>query len=888
MAIAARARLGPYEVIALLGAGGMGEVYRARDNRLHRDVAVKLLPATYRHDSERLLRFEQEARALGALNHPNLLAIYDIGEHDGTPFLVTELVEGQSLRQVLDGAGTRLTVRKALDYGCQIAEGLAAAHARGILHRDLKPENIVITPEGRAKVLDFGLARLLSDDSRGSLSAETRAVTEVGVVLGTMGYMAPEQLRGQSVDHRVDLFALGCVLHEMLAGRRPFEGATPADVTTAILKEDPPQLSALADIPHALASVVLRCVEKEPAARFQSAADLAFALRTLSVSATGAVGVTPADEPSPSERPSRRQGRRLATRELIAWTIAAIALVFAAFLIVPDASRPSRAVTDAPRAIRSELDAPAGVGSAAIPSISPDGRYVAFRGPATGFYLRALDEPAARPLSGTEGGYRACWSPDSRALAFIAANRLKTIAIPGGQVSIVGPAPWIATSCAWSPDGEIVVSSQLIPLTSVRASDGAVRRLQRTTLGPARYTLGSFLPDGRHFLFTVAGEAESVVNGAYVGDLADQEAPVRLPDAPSLGIPIYTGGHVLFIRGDVLFARAFDATSRSFTSEPRPLVEGVGSRNAIGVSASENGLLVIDQQVIQPTARLDLVDRKGQRVRTLDTNMSAFAVSPDGSRVAVAKTDGLWLTDISRPAAVRITRERASYLSVAWSPDGHHVTFTRTAPGGPRLYRRSVRVDQEEQVFDGGDDVYPGTVVSTAQGTLIRVLPKVIGSSFDLMWLRAGGSLEPFMQTQDNEAGMAVSPDERWVAYESDAGGEWNVYVKSVSGSSPSLRVTQTGGRQPRWRKDGRELFFLTPDLRVVSLKVEAADSSLRFSGGTELFRYPSPLDWHSLLRILYPVFDVTPDGQSFVVRVETYEAKPLVLIQNWPALLKK
>ena len=813
MPIAARARLGPYEVIALLGAGGMGEVYRARDNRLHRDVAVKLLPATYRHDSERLLRFEQEARALGALNHPNLLAIYDIGEHDGTPFLVTELVEGQSLRQVLDGAGTRLTVRKAVDYGCQIAEGLAAAHARGILHRDLKPENIVITPEGRAKVLDFGLARLLSDDSRGSLSAETRAVTEVGVVLGTMGYMAPEQLRGQSVDHRVDLFALGCVLHEMLAGRRPFEGATHADVTTAILKEDPRPLSARTPIfPTRWRRRGLRCLEKEPAARFQSAADLAFALRTLSVSASGAIDCD-------ARRRAIHIGETIsaprATREppasSIAWTIAAIALVFAAFLIVPDASRPSQEVTDAPRAIRSELDAPAGVGGAAIPSISPDGRYVVFRGPATGLYLRALDEPAARPLSGTEGGYRACWSPDSRALAFIAANRLKTIAIPGGQVSIVGPAPWIATSCAWSPDGEIVVSSQLIPLTSVRASDGAVRRLQRTTLGPARYNLGSFLPDGRHFLFTVAGEAESAVNGAYVGDLADQEAPVRLPDAPSPGIPIYTGGHVLFIRGDVLFARAFDATSRSFTSEAQPLVEGVGSSNAIGVSASENGLLVIDQQVIQPTARLDLVDRKGQRVRTLDTNMSAFAVSPDGSRVAVAKTDGLWLTDISRPAAVRITRERASYLSVAWSPDGHHVTFTRTAPGGPRLYRRSVRVDQEEQVFDGGDDVYPGTVVSTAQGTLIRVLPKVIGSSFDLMWLRAGGSLEPFMQTQDNEAGMAVSPDERWVAYESDAGGEWNVYVKSVSGSSPSLRVTQTGGRQPRWRKDGRELFFSLP-----------------------------------------------------------------------------
>jgi len=623
------------------------------------------------------------------------------------------------------------------------------------------------------------------------------------------------------------------------------------------------------------------CLEKEPAARFQSAADLAFALQTLSVPASGAIDVASVDERSTARK-------RFSTRELSAWTFAGLALALVAYLMVRDAA-PSQDVNvpGAMRAIRSELNAPASVGGAAIPSISPDGRYVVFRGPATGLYLRALDEPTATPLSGTDGGYRTCWSPDSRALAFIAANRLKTVAIPGGQVSNVGPAPWIATSCAWSPAGEIVLSSQLIPLTSVRASDGAVRPLQRTTLGPALYALGNFLPDGRHFLFTVGGGANSSIIGTYVGDLADQEAPVRLSDAPSPGIPLYTGGHVLFIRGGVMFARAFDATSRQVTNEARPLVQGVGSSNTIGVSASANGLLVLEQQVIQSSGRLDLVDRRGQRVRTVDANMAAFAVSPDGSRVALAKTDGLWLTDINRPASVRITPTSAyPILSVAWSADGDHVTFTRGAPGGPRLYRRSLRVDQEEQLFDGRNDVYPGNVVSTVEGTLIRVIPKTIGSSFDLMWLRAGGLLEPFMQTQDNEAAMAVSPDRQWVAYESDAGGEWNVYVKSASGSTPSIR-TQTGGRQPRWRKDGRELFFLTPDLRVVSVKVDAADASLRFSGGTELFRYPSPLHWHNILRLLYPVFDVTPDGQSFLVRVETYEDKPLVLIQNWPALLK-
>jgi dipeptidyl aminopeptidase/acylaminoacyl peptidase len=353
---------------------------------------------------------------------------------------------------------------------------------------------------------------------------------------------------------------------------------------------------------------------------------------------------------------------------------------------------------------------------------------------------------------------------------------------------------------------------------------------------------------------------------------------------------VYAGGGLtLTIRGGVLFARGLDTEHHRFTGEPEPLIEGVGTTNGAGLSVSANGLLVLDQQVFSESARVDVLDRKGQTIRTLDERASAFAVAPDGSRVLLAKTNGLWLTDVNRPAPIRPSGDGRSYLAASWSADGKSVTYTRVGlGGGPGLYRRSVSADDEKQVFASSGDVYARNLVPTSAGVVIALLPKRVGSSFDLMRLGVNGALTPFVQTLDNEGSAAVSADGRWVAYESDAGGQWNVYVKAAAGASPPTRITQTGGRQPRWGKDSRELYYLTPDLRVASVNIDTSREPLHVGETTELFRYPSKIDWHSILRVLYPVFDVTGDGQYFVVRVETDSPKPLVLIQNWRALLKR
>jgi hypothetical protein len=452
-------------------------------------------------------------------------------------------------------------------------------------------------------------------------------------------------------------------------------------------------------------------------------------------------------------------------------------LVAATVFALRGRSTEGSAAPDASRVIRSEIDPPPGAGGAGIPELSPDGQYLVFHALNGSIWLRALNDASSKRLTGVDDGYRACWSPDSRSVAVVAGNRLKLVAVPAGQVSTVGPAPWITTSCAWSARGEILISSILMPLVAVRVSDGTTRSLGLTNLapGPANYAFSNFLPDRRHFVFALNAVQRPEVNGVYIGDMEDRDAPVKLLSGPSAYPPVYAGGGLtLTIRGGVLFARGLDTERHRFTGEPAPLIEGVGTTAGAGLSASANGLLVLDQQVFSESARVDVLDRKGQTIRTLDERASAFAVAPDGSRVLLAKTNGLWLTDLNRPAPIRLSGDSRSYLAASWSTDGKSVTYTRATGvgGGPALYRRSVSADDEKQVFASSGDVYARTIVPTFAGAVISLLPKRVGSSFDLMRLGTDGVLTPFVQTLDNESSAAVSADGRWVAYESDAGGQ--------------------------------------------------------------------------------------------------------------------
>ncbi|HMB81523.1 MAG TPA: protein kinase, partial [Vicinamibacterales bacterium] len=561
MTLTSGTRLGPYEIVAPLGAGGMGEVYRARDGRLGRDVAVKVLATNLAAEGERLQRFEQEARAAAALNHPNILALYDIGTHEGTPYLVTELLEGETLRETLS-AGL-VPVRKAIEYAVHIAHGLAAAHERGIVHRDLKPENVFVTDDGRVKILDFGLAKLTQPEpSLAGVTAlpTTPPNTMAGVVLGTVGYMSPEQVRGLTADHRSDLFAFGVVLYEMLSGTRAFHGDTAMDAMTAILKDQPTELPiAERKIPPALARIVDRCLEKNPTARFQSTRDLAFALESLSSTSTS----SGASEPIVGFAEKPHGSRRTAWTIACASSLVAVASIAAAFTLY---LRP--AAVEQP-SIQFAVMPPDGWTMTGDPHISPDGRRLAFvatdKDTRTMVWVRSLDAVTAQLLKGTENAGSLFWSPDSMFLAFVADGKLKKIAVAGGPPQYIAGA---ASGGAWGPDGTILFKESIsAALSRVSASGGAVTSATTLNAGESRHVHPHFLPDGQHFLYNSFPGAK----GAFVGSLGSNGRKQILQD---VDVDMhYAQGCVFFTRAGTLMAQRFDTTRLTLSGEPSPVAE---------------------------------------------------------------------------------------------------------------------------------------------------------------------------------------------------------------------------------------------------------------------------------------------------------------------------
>ncbi|MFP5284359.1 MAG: protein kinase domain-containing protein, partial [Thermoanaerobaculia bacterium] len=572
--LAAGTRLGPYEILAPLGAGGMGEVYRARDPRLGRQVAVKILPPELASDPERLRRFEQEARAASSLSHPHILAVFDFRSEGGTSYLVTELLEGETLRARL--AGGALPVRKAVDVAVQTARGLAAAPGQGIVHRDLKPENLFLTRDGQVKILDFGLARLpLPDSASGLAAATTVPGTEPGVVMGTVGYMAPEQARGLPVDHRADLFSLGAVLYEMLTGRRAFQGGSAVDVLGAILRHDPPELAGAdgRSIPLAVELVVRHCLEKDREARFQSARDFAFALEALS----GSSSTLPAAAPA-----SRRQ--RIVRGAAAAHLLGLLTLGAAAGL--------SRISNGRRAPLLAAVLAPQGTELYSFPSavLSPDGsRLVLVATGAdsrTSLWVRSLDADPPRLLAGTAGAVRPFWSPDGKDIAFFADGKLKRIPAEGGAVQTVAAAPTGAGG-AWGRDGTILFAPTILsPLWRVGAGGGTA--VPVTRLDPARRDTSHrspvFLPDPKSFLLFVRTDGDR--SGIYAGSLGSPDLRFLLPSTSNA---LYAPpGHLLFVREGNLMAQRFDAGSLELSGEPVAVAEGISiEADAADFSASD-------------------------------------------------------------------------------------------------------------------------------------------------------------------------------------------------------------------------------------------------------------------------------------------------------------
>jgi len=878
MSLTSGSRVGPYEIISAAGAGGMGEVYRARDTRLNRDVAIKVLPAAFSRDPDRLRRFQQEAQAVAALNHPNILAIHDFGEHEGSPYIVAEFLEGETLRARLN-AGT-VPVRKATELAEQVARGLAAAHDKGIVHRDLKPENIFVTPDGRVKILDFGLAKLTPEVTPDAATLASQ--TEPGVVMGTVGYMSPEQVKGLTADHRSDLFSFGAILYEMLSGRRAFRGETSVETMSAILKEDPPEFSETnRNVPPALDRIVRHCLEKNPEERFQSAHDVAFALGELSDSGSSATGAVTA-----ATGRAWRPWLRVAAE--VALVAAAIAL---SVLLARHSEKPEPS-------LQASILPPPGDGfwanTTEPAAISPDGKFlavIAMRNGHTQLWLRRLDASEAQPIAGSEDAANPFWSPDGRYIAFFAPGKLKKVDIAGGAVSDICTAGTFGLGGSWSPRGVIVFATFADALKRVPDGGGTAEPVSGVELSSE--ALGQywpvFLPDGNHFLYLDWRYAtpESHNNTVWVGSL-DGEKARRLP-LTSTNVQ-YSGGYLLFSQGGDLLAQEFDTARLELSGAPIPVVRGIQYDTFLhnaGFTVSRNGVLVYAAAGTGVDSELTWMDRAGNTLAVLGEakQFTRQTISPDGKRVAVGvKPTGarerIWIYDVDRGTRIPLVTDESgpSLYSPNWSADGKRIAYRSLAgKSAAVLVHASDGSGEETQIGTRHDGVLTVADWSPDGLRLAVTWTKFLGpanwqDTLQIWRMDPAGKSE----LEIEKAGDAkFSPDGHWLAYADNSG---EVYVTPFPGPGARIAISSKGGGDPRWRGDGQELFYVADDLTIMSVQVHESAQEFHVASSQSLFRLQLPGEVGS--------YDVTRDGKRFLVNTRTHreQVEPLTIITNWPA----
>jgi serine/threonine protein kinase len=884
--ISPNTKIAQYTIVSKIGEGGMGVVWRARDSKLGRDVAIKVLPAVMSENADRLNRFEQEAQAAGALNHPNILSIYHIGTHEGAPYIVSELLEGETLRERM--AGGALPQRKAIDYALQIAKGLAAAHDKGIVHRDIKPDNIFITDDGRVKILDFGLAKLTSIDSAASQTeVPTRKVnTDPGTVMGTMGYISPEQLKGQPADHRSDIFSFGAILYEMLSGKRAFRGDSMAETMSAILREDPPDLSETnKTVSPALERVVRHCLEKNPAERFHSARDLAFAIESLSGSAT--ISGQTATMSAITTESSRPVGlSRWLDNARVAWMLAGILVVslLALGLLYFNRSETST------RAARLSLTPPPELAfndaQSDVAVISPDGQKIAFSATSGDgknmLYLRALDSSETRLLPGSENVLEPFWSPDSRSVAFGSNGKLKRSDLAGGGNAQVLCDAARLVGGTWNKDGIIVFAPDYrAALMQVSAQGGEPKpvamRFDDQTAESHRYP--DFLPDGRHFLF------RRDPKGVWAGSLDSPETRQVLVEVTPF---VYAQpGWLVFVRNDALVAQAFDAAKIAFSGEPIPIITGQKNAGTLRFSVSDNGVLIWQGQW-ERDYQLVWFDRDGKETGTVDAPMKVnigedLSISPDGKRLAVKRNQNLWVVELEKGTALRIT-STFSQMPV-WSPDGSRIAYSEGTSG--LTVKPANGSGDAEGLLAGAN--FPSAW--SPDGRFIIFVRRGVKTRMDIYALPLFGDRKEYLilNSPFNEQTPSFSPDGRWLAYTSDETGNYEIYVQSFSADgklgADKQRVSTIGGTYPVWRRDGSELFFVAPDGQMMSSAVKTGGTEFQFSAPKPLFK-TRMLAWITN----FHEYDVSPDGQRFLIGTligETKAAPPTVIL-NWSAILKK
>jgi len=901
MSLESGTKLGRYEIRSMIGAGGMGEVYLARDPRIGRDVAIKVLPTALAEDRERLARFEQEAQAAGSLNHPNILAIYDVQADGGAPYVVSELLEGETLRDMI--GGSPLAVRKALGFGLQVAHGLAAAHEKGIIHRDLKPENLFVTSDGRVKILDFGLAKLTEMNGGGaSTDLPTKKVnTDSGAVMGTVGYMSPEQLRGKPVDQRTDIFSFGTVLYEMLSGQKAFQKDSTADTISAILREDPPDLSETnKSVNPGLERIVRRCLEKNREERFHSASDLAFALEALTgdqgSGATTIVGF--ADRAYRVPRSAAWAG----------WVLAAGFAVIAAVLGILYFRRAETLI----ETMRISINAPEKVTFGDSMAISPDGRKLAFVGLSEigdpSLWVRPLDSLEAQKIPGTEGAAFPFWSPDSRSLGFFAANKLKKVDANGGPAQALADASVDPRGGSWSTDGTILFSpSVATPLYRVTANGGPP--VPVTELDPERQEMShrwaSFLPDGKHFLY-FARCADKEYQGIFVGSTESNDRKLILPSqvqgiySPSSADP--HKGNLLFVRDGTLMAQPFNSSTLELSGDAivvaqnvRSYPSEVGPTASAAVSVSSNGKLLL-RTGGNPLTALTWVERSGKAAPPVvpPAIYHEPMISPDGKRIAVSRQENdnsqdIWFLEMTRNVLSRFTLGPGVNGTPNWSPDGSQIIFASSRGSRFGIYRKAASgVGNDELLFQSPDgDAFPDDISPDGKYLLFEIQagPK---TKFDVMALPlTGDDHTPLVvvQTEFTDSHARFSPDGRWISYSSDRTGRSEIYVQGFPSSGGFWPVSTAGGDQALWNPRDKELFYLALDRKLMAVPYTVGNG---FEAGqpSALFETHVPLTGITDERNHYMV---SPAGDRFLVNnlVNEDSTTPLTLVVNWENLLR-
>jgi Tol biopolymer transport system component/predicted Ser/Thr protein kinase len=866
----------------------MGEVYRARDTKLGRDVAIKVLPEEFFEEKERIARFEQEAKSLAAVSHPHIAALYSFEEISGRHLLVMELVEGETLMdRLLKGP---LLPDQVLKTGIEIASALDAAHRAGIVHRDLKPGNVMLTKSG-VKLLDFGLAKALAPEgtveSLTSAPTTARDVTREGEILGTLSYMAPEQLEGKKPDSRTDIFALGATLYETATGRKTFTGTSQASLITAIMTSEPQPISVVQPMtPPALDRVVKTCLAKDPDDRWQSAHDVKLQIQSI------ADGGSQAGLPATLVAPRESRGR-------LAWCLAGICLAAAVVLAVVHfrqariEARPTRFILLPPEQTTFAIGP-----AAPQAAVSPDGHYVAFAATTsdrkTHLWLRPLDSLAAQRLVGTEDAGLPFWSPDSRFIGFFAQGKLKRIDPFGGPPQTLCDAP-AGNGGTWNREGLIVFApNREGALARVSATGGIPAAA--TALDRRRQETGhawpQFLPDGRRFLFlALSGQREN--RGLYVGSVGSEGARrVLKTEVRSVYAP---PGYLLFLQQGTLMAQWCNPDRLELSGEPVAVAEGVAYNSFNGrdtFSVSENGVLVYRTGRLGglPTSELVWFDRGGKRIGSVEGPGMYLrpALSPDGKRIAVERIDpqtgahDIWLVDPALSTFLRLTFGSSNQTHPVWSPDGSRIVFASDREGATNLYQKTssgaggeellLRSETAKYVLDWSPD-----------GRFIAYESQDPKTGTDLWMLPLFGDRKPFplLQTEFNEGQGQFSPDGRWMAYVSDESGKREVYVQTFPASGGKWQISDAGGAYPRWRRDGKELFYVTAGQKLMAVTVQT-DSTFQAGRPHALFEP----------RFFQPVipYAVSADGQRFLVNtpLEEDNSSPVTVVLNWTAELKK